>query len=57
MLCDDLEWWMEGGGRESQEGRDMRILINDSLCCITETNTTLKSRYMLINLKKLNKMW
>ena len=32
---------MEGGGRESQEGRDMCILINDSLCCVTETNTTL----------------
>ena len=28
-------------GREAPEGRDIRILIVDSHCCIAEINTTL----------------
>ena len=30
MLCDDLEGWDEGGGREVQEGGDVRIPMADS---------------------------
>ena len=37
MLCDDLDEWDEG----LEEGGDIYILIADSLCCITEANTTL----------------
>ena len=47
MLCDDLEgWgWGGGGGREAQEVQDICILMADSRCCTTETNTTLLSNY------------
>ena len=44
MLCDDLEGWDMEDGREAQEGRvygDMCMLMADSLCCATETNTVL----------------
>ena len=41
MLCDDLDGWDEGGGREVQEGGDIDIHIADSLHCAAETNTTL----------------
>ena len=42
MLCDDLDGWDGGGGREVQEGGgDMCIHIADSLHCTAETNTTL----------------
>ena len=30
-----------GGGREAQEGRNIRIVMADSHCCMAETNTTL----------------
>ena len=40
MLCDDLDGW-DGGGREVQEGGDIRIHIADSLHCTAETNTAL----------------
>ena len=41
MLSDDLEGWDRESGREAQEGGDICIHIADSLCCTTETNTTL----------------
>ena len=41
MLCDDLDGWDGGGGREVQEGEDIGIHIADSLHCTAETNTTL----------------
>ena len=41
MLCGDLDGGDGGGGREVQEGGDIYIHIADSLCCATETNTTL----------------
>ena len=42
MLCDDLEGWDTGcGGRETQEGRYVRIHIGDSRCSTAEINTTL----------------
>ena len=41
MLCDDLDVWGGGSGREVQEGGDICIHIADSLHCTAETNTTL----------------
>ena len=41
MLCDDLEGWDEGTGREVQETGDICIHMADSFHCIKETNTTL----------------
>ena len=41
MLCDDLDGWDEGGGREVPEGEDIGIYIADSLHCTAEMNTTL----------------
>ena len=41
MLCDDIDEWDGGGGREVQEGGDIDIHIADSLHCTEETNTTL----------------
>ena len=41
VLCDDLEGWDEGGGREEQEGGGICIHISDSHCCTAETNITL----------------
>ena len=43
MLCDDLEGW--GRWEEVQEGGDIRTHTADSLCCTTETNTTLSNNY------------
>ena len=45
-LCDYLEGWV-GGGREVQEEGDVYICIADSLCCTAETNSTLKSNYII----------
>jgi len=39
VLCDDLEGWDVGG--EVQEGAGICILMADSCCCTTETDTTL----------------
>ena len=46
------------GGREAQEGGDICIhtAINNSLCCIAETNTTLLSNYTPAALKKKKKV-
>ena len=41
MLCDDLDGWDGGFGREVQEGEDIGINIADSLHCTAEINTTL----------------
>ena len=40
MVCDDLEGWDEGGGREVQEGGDICIPVTDSRCA-AKTNTKL----------------
>ena len=41
VLCDDLDGWDGGAGREVQEGGDIGVHVADSLCCTAETNTTL----------------
>ena len=48
VLCDDLERWDGGSGREVQEAGDMCIGIDGSLCCTAETNTTLQSNHTLV---------
>ena len=40
MLCDDLEGWDGGGGREIQERGDIRLHMTESLHCTAEINTT-----------------
>ena len=40
MLCDDLDGWRPGEGKEAQEGKNRCIIMTDS-CGITEINTTL----------------
>ena len=43
MLRNDLTGWDGGegdGGREDQEGGDICMHVANSLCCTTETNTT-----------------
>ena len=41
-LCDSLEEWAGvGGGREVQEGGDVRILTADSRWCVAETDKIL----------------
>ena len=40
MLCDNLEGWDGvGGGREVQEGGDIRVPVADSCGYTAETNT------------------
>ena len=39
MLCDGLEGWVGGGGRQAQEGGDICIYIADSHCCTAEIKT------------------
>ena len=42
MLCDNLGWWVGGGGgRKVQEGEDIGINMADSLHCAAETNIIL----------------
>ena len=41
MLCDDLEGWDGGNGRQAEEGEDICVLMADSHCCKAETNATL----------------
>ena len=36
---------MSQGGKEAQEGGDIWIHRDDSLCCTGETNTTVQSNY------------
>ena len=40
-------WKHSRGRREAQEGRDICVLVGDSLCCTAETNTTLQSSCIL----------
>ena len=49
MLCGDLN------GKEIQKRGDICICIADSLCCTTETNSTLWSNYTPVKIKKKNK--
>ena len=52
MFCDDLEGWDGvGGGREVQEGGDVRDLVADLQRCMAEANTILESNYSPINNK------
>ena len=57
MLCDDLDGWDGGGGKETQEGGDVGIHIADSLHCTTETNTTLYSNFTPIKKKDKTYLW
>ena len=52
MLCDNLDGWDGGDGREVQEGGDIGIHIADSLHCTAETNTTLKAIILQVKKKK-----
>ena len=52
MLCDDLDGWNGGSGREAQEGGDMCTFMADSHCCMAKTNTTLLSNFPPIKYKK-----
>ena len=45
MLCDDLEEWDGGSGREAQEGRDVCVHMANSLSCTVSTDTTVQSNY------------
>jgi len=45
VLCDDLEVWDGGGGKEAQEGGDICRLMAHSHFCMAETNTTLLCNY------------
>jgi hypothetical protein len=52
VFCDDLEGWDGvGGGREVQEGGDVRDLVADLQSCMAEANTILESNYSPINNK------
>ena len=51
MLCDDL-----GGGREAQEGGDLRLHVADSRCCMAETDATLRSNDTPIKKIKSSKL-
>ena len=60
VLCDDLDWWVGGGGwEEGPRGKGYMhtynicmIIAYDSLCCTAEANTTLKSNYTSVKKKK-----
>ena len=41
MLCEDLEEWDGGGGREAREGGGICTHMSDSLHCTAETSTPL----------------
>ena len=41
MLCDDLEGWDGGNGRQSEEGEDVCRLMTDSHPCTAETITNI----------------
>ena len=45
MLYVDKEGWDGGGGRKTQEGEGICILMPDSPCCTEKSNTTLQSNY------------
>ena len=37
VLCNDLDMWDKGGGRELKEGGGVCIHIADAICCAAET--------------------
>ena len=41
VLCDDLERWDGGAGKEAQEGGHICMHMADSHCCTAQINTTL----------------
>ena len=41
MLCNDLDGWDGGSGKEVKKGGNIGIHIADSLHCTAETNTML----------------
>ena len=45
MLCDDLDKWDVGSGKEAQEGGDLCRVVAYSLHCTEETNTILESNH------------
>ena len=52
-LCAYLDGWDGGwGGKEVQEGRDIRLSIADSLRPTAETNTTLYRNYTPIKINE-----
>ena len=53
MLYVDKEGWDGGGGRKTQEGEGICILMPDSPCCTEKSNTTLQSNYPPIKKKIL----
>ena len=59
MLCDHLEGWDRGGGREGDaRGKrygDICICIADSLCYKAETNTIVEQLYSNKDVKKKKK--
>ena len=40
-------------GKDIQKREDICMCVADSLCCIAETNTTLKSNYTPIKIEKI----
>jgi len=50
VLCDDLDAWDEGGGRETQKGGDMCIYIDDSF--IVQQKLTQHGKAITLQLKK-----
>ena len=49
MLCDSLEGWNGGGGREAQMGGDIRIFMADS--CFLHRKPTQHYKAIILQLK------
>ena len=45
MICDNLEEWDGGNGKEATEGGDICMHRADSYYCTGKTNTTLQNKY------------
>ena len=52
MLCEDLEGWDGGGGREVQGGGDTCILLADSLHCTAKLTQHCKAIILKQNSRK-----
>ena len=52
MLCEDLEGWDGGGGREDQGGGDTCILLADSLHCTAKLTQHCKAIILKQNSRK-----
>ena len=55
MICDNLEEWDGGDGKEATEGGDICMHRADSCCCTGETNTTLQNKYTPVQKKSYDK--